>query len=110
MKATLILPVASLRGQLRKDGYYFRMYRGEQIVQSCPRVWHDTPARKARRPSRRICGWYAATSTTRSIKANGQAPTAKVQKKWREICSRHFFLLPLQPFCKSTYRQSSNRK
>jgi len=44
MKATLILPVASLRGQLRKDGYYFRMYRGEQIVQSCPRVyWSFAP-------------------------------------------------------------------
>ena len=36
MKADLILPIDSLRGMLRKDGYYFRMYRGKQIVQRCP--------------------------------------------------------------------------
>ena len=36
MKAELIIPVERLRGKLRKDGYYFRMYRGEQIVQKCP--------------------------------------------------------------------------
>ena len=36
MKADLILPIDSLRGMLRKDGYYFRMYRGQQIVQRCP--------------------------------------------------------------------------
>lgn len=36
MRADLILPIDSLRGMLRKDGYYFRMYRGQQIVQRCP--------------------------------------------------------------------------
>ena len=36
MKVDLILPIDSLRGMLRKDGYYFRMYRGKQIVQRCP--------------------------------------------------------------------------
>ena len=36
MKADLILPIDSLRGMLRKDGYYFRMYRGKQIIQRCP--------------------------------------------------------------------------
>lgn len=36
MKAELIIPIESLRGKLRKDGYYFRTYRGEQIVQKCP--------------------------------------------------------------------------
>ena len=36
MKADLILPIDSLRGMLRKDGYYFRMYRGQQVVQRCP--------------------------------------------------------------------------
>ena len=36
MKAILILPIEKLRGMLRKDGYYFRMYKGKQIVQRCP--------------------------------------------------------------------------
>ena len=49
MKAVLIIPIESLRGKLREDGYYFRVYRGEQIVQKCPRKWEDTPARKAAR-------------------------------------------------------------
>ena len=42
MKAELIIPIETLRGQLRKDGFYFRMYRGEQIVQRCPnRTYHE---------------------------------------------------------------------
>ncbi len=49
MKAELIIPIETLRGALRKDGYYFRMYRGQQIVQRCSRKWVDTPARKAAR-------------------------------------------------------------
>ena len=36
MIAEVIIPIDTLRGQLRKDGYYFRMYRGKQIVQRCP--------------------------------------------------------------------------
>ena len=28
MKAVLIIPIESLRGKLREDGYYFRVYRG----------------------------------------------------------------------------------
>lgn len=49
MIAELIIPINTLRGQLRKDGYYFRMYKGQQIVQRCPTKWKDTPARKAAR-------------------------------------------------------------
>lgn len=49
MKVELIIPIEGLRGKLRQDGYYFRMYRGEQIVQKCPTKWKDTPARKAAR-------------------------------------------------------------
>ena len=49
MKAELIIPIEALRGALRKDGYYFRIYKGQQIVQRCPRKWTDTPARKAAR-------------------------------------------------------------
>ena len=36
MKAELILPIDCLRGKLENDGYYFRTYKGVQIVQRCP--------------------------------------------------------------------------
>ena len=36
MKVELIIPIEVLRGKLRGDGYYFRRYRGQQIVQKCP--------------------------------------------------------------------------
>ena len=49
MIATLIIPIDTLRGKLDDDGYYFRTYRGKQIVQRCPRTWIDTPARRAAR-------------------------------------------------------------
>ena len=49
MKAKLMIPIETLRGKLREDGYYFRMYKGKQIVQRCPRKWKDTPTRKAAR-------------------------------------------------------------
>ena len=49
MKVELIIPIDVLRGKLRQDGYYFRMYKGQQIVQRCPTKWKDTPARKAAR-------------------------------------------------------------
>lgn len=49
MKAELIIPIETLRGMLRRDGYYFRVYRGQQIVQRCPnRKGHvKTPAEAA---------------------------------------------------------------
>ena len=41
MIAELIIPIETLKGRLRKDGYYFRLYKGKQIVQRCPnRVGH----------------------------------------------------------------------
>ena len=49
MKAELIIPIDSLKGKLDNEGYYFRTYRGKQIVQRTPRTWTDTPARKAAR-------------------------------------------------------------
>ena len=36
MKVELIIPIEGLKGKLRQDGFYFRMYRGQQIVQKCP--------------------------------------------------------------------------
>jgi hypothetical protein len=42
MKAELIIPIDVLRGKLNKDGYYFRMYHGQQVVQRCPnRTYHE---------------------------------------------------------------------
>ena len=49
MKADLVIPIDSLKGKLDNGGYYFRTYRGKQIVQRTPRTWTDTPARKAAR-------------------------------------------------------------
>lgn len=47
MKAELILPIESLRGVLRqKDGLYFRMYMGKQIVQRCPNRKGYVPTEK----------------------------------------------------------------
>lgn len=49
MKAELIIPIEWLKGKLQKDGYYFRLYKGKQIVQRCPdRSQHTkTPAEEA---------------------------------------------------------------
>ena len=47
MKVELIIPIERLRGKLKQDGYYFRQYRGQQIVQRCPTKWKDTPAQIA---------------------------------------------------------------
>ena len=42
MKCELIIPIDCLKGKLRKDGYYFRMYRGQQLVQRVPdRTYHE---------------------------------------------------------------------
>ena len=49
MIVELIIPIDTLKGKLRSDGYYFRLYRGQQVVQRCPTRWKDTPARKAAR-------------------------------------------------------------
>ena len=48
MKAELIIPIDALRGKQREDGYYFRMYKGVQIVQRCPdRSKHKKTAAEA---------------------------------------------------------------
>ena len=49
MIVELIIPIDELRGKLREDGFYFRVCKGTQIVQKCPKKWKDTPARKAAR-------------------------------------------------------------
>ena len=49
MIVELIIPINTLKGKLREDGFYFRVSNGKQIVQKCPRKWKDTPARKEAR-------------------------------------------------------------
>ena len=49
MIVELIIPIETLRGKLKNDGYYFRVCKGKQIVQHTPTQWKDTPARKAAR-------------------------------------------------------------
>jgi len=46
MIVELIIPIEALRGTLRQDGFYFRKYKGRQLVQRCPnRKGHvKTPA------------------------------------------------------------------
>ena len=64
MKVELIIPIESLRGKLKKDGYYFRMYRGQQIVQKCPdRSKHVKTANEAANQER-----FAVTRTMQSIR------------------------------------------
>lgn len=62
MKVELIIPIEWLKGKLRKDGFYFRLYRGKQIIQRTPTTWKDTPARKAAREH------FAATWGKRKVK------------------------------------------
>lgn len=53
MRVELIIPIEALRGKLRQDGYYFRLYRGQQIVQKCPdRKGHVKTAREAENQAR----------------------------------------------------------
>ena len=61
MKAELIIPIDALRGKLREDGYYFRMYKGVQIVQRCPdRSKRKTAAEEANQ--RRFAAQYAGSN------------------------------------------------
>jgi hypothetical protein len=49
MKTVLFSPIDELVGKVSKKGFYFRTYKGKQIVQRCPQKWQDTAARKAAR-------------------------------------------------------------
>ena len=48
MIVELMIPIESMHGKI-VEGYYFRVSKGRQILQKCPRKWSDTPARKAAR-------------------------------------------------------------
>ena len=82
MKAELIIPLEALKGALRKDGYYFRMYKGQQIVQRCPTKWKDTPARKAAREKFiEKYGKKKSKGERRMAKGDGQPPRLLAEKK-----------------------------
>ena len=79
MRVELIIPIEWLKGKLKNDGYYFRMYRGQQVVQKCPTKWKDTPARKAAR------GRFAAVAKmVKQMRQNSPKSKAKSQKQlWK---------------------------
>ena len=79
MKADLIIPLEALKGALRKDGYYFRMYKGQQIVQRCPTKWKDTPARKAARE--RFIERYGSPSSVLPVGGGETASNAGLMNK-----------------------------
>ena len=80
MKYELIIPIDVLRGKLRKDGYYFRLYRGQQIVQRCPeRTYHERTAEELANQTRfgRI-----AREVARRLKAGEQKSRKRL---WKEV-------------------------
>jgi len=86
MKAELIIPIETLRGALRKDGYYFRIYKGQQIVQRCPRKWTDTPARKAAR-EKFIEKYGRSKKTQNDPKKQCRLPIGVIQRRDSRILS-----------------------
>jgi hypothetical protein len=53
MIVELILPIEALRGALRQDGFYFRKYKGRQLLQRCPnRKGHVKTEAEARNQER----------------------------------------------------------
>ena len=67
MIAELIIPIETLKGQLRKDGYYFRMYKGKQIVQRCPNRKGHVKKEGEAENQRRFIGKYRKSKPTRSV-------------------------------------------
>ena len=58
MRVKLIIPIEWLKGKLKNDGYYFRMYRGQQVVQKCPdRSKHIKTPREAANQQRFAATW-----------------------------------------------------
>jgi hypothetical protein len=59
MKVELIIPIDSLRGKLRQDGFYFRKYRDQQIVQKCPDRSRHVKTESEAANQRRFAAQYA---------------------------------------------------
>ena len=61
MKVELIIPIEGLYGKLRRDGYYFRKYRGQQIVQKCPNREGHVKTEAEAANQRRFAARYAGS-------------------------------------------------
>jgi len=80
MKCELIIPIDVLRGKLRNDGFYFRKYRGQQIVQRCPnRTYHERTFAEIANQKRFA---IIAAEVSKRIKA-GENKSRK--KLWKEV-------------------------
>ena len=76
MKVELIIPIEGLKGKLRQDGYYFRKYRGQQIVQKCPdRSGHIKTVNEAANQRRFAAEW------------GGRYLSKKAQNDSKKTCS-----------------------
>ena len=69
----LIIPIEALKGQLRKDGYYYRTWKGKQIVQRCPnRKGHVKTAAEAMNQERFIEKYRKKKSKGERLMAKGE--------------------------------------
>ena len=82
MKVELIIPIDSLRGKLRQDGFYFRKYRGQQIVQKCPDRSKHVKTENEAANQRRFAAKYA-----------GYNLRPRNRRKSREICKKEWHAL-----------------
>ena len=70
MIVELIIPIEGLRGKLRQDGYYFRKYKGQQIVQRCPnRSGHIKTAAEAENQTAAKARFAKVVTAVRTILA-----------------------------------------
>ena len=67
MKVELIIPIEGLQGKLQRDGYYFRKYRGQQIVQKCPNRSGHVKTEAEAANQRRFASKYAGKRKPPSI-------------------------------------------
>lgn len=74
MKVELIIPIEGLYGKLRRDGYYFRKYRGQQIVQKCPNREGHVKTEAEAANQRRFAEKYAGSH--RQVNNQKQDPDA----------------------------------
>ena len=90
MKAELILPIDNLRGKLENNGYYFRMYKGVQIVQRCPdRSKHDKTGAGISGKVGNVC--FRTMKGTGKVYMSSLAQARKTQPSASEIEARERF-------------------
>ena len=89
----LIIPIEALKGQLRKDGYYYRTWKGKQIVQRCPnRKGHVKTAAEAMNQERFIEKYRKKKSKGERLMAKGEGgrtTSALSRGAGNELRNRH---------------------